>query len=43
MKQYSVQTRDIIFLKGFGFLSLANLIEKALAKKISKNVSAKNN
>ena len=43
MKQYSVQSRDIIFLKGFGFLSFANLIEKALAKKISKNVSAKNN
>ena len=41
MKQYSVQTRDIIFLKGFGFLSFANLMEKSLAKKISKIVSAK--
>ena len=35
MTHYSVQPRDQIFVKGYGFLSFA----KNMSKKISKNIS----
>ena len=35
MTHYSVQPRDRIFVKGYGFLSFA----KNMSKKISKNIS----
>ena len=38
---YSVQTRDQIFVKGYGFLSFARNMGKNAGKNISKNVSSK--
>ena len=39
--RYSVQPRDRIFVKGYGFLSLAKNMGKNIGKNISKNVSSK--
>ena len=41
MTRYSVQPRDRIFVKGFGFLSFAKSIGKNIGKNISKNLSGK--
>ena len=41
MAIYSVQPRDQIIVKGYGFLSFAKNMGKTIAKNISKNVSAK--
>ena len=41
MMRYSVQPRDRIFVKGYGFLSLAKNMGKNIGKNISKNVSSK--
>ena len=39
MTRYSVQPRDRIFVKGFGFLSFA----KNMGRNIGKNISIHNN
>ena len=39
--RYSVQPRDRIFKKDFGFLSFANDVGKNIGKNISKNFSGK--
>ena len=36
MTQYSVQSRERIFVKGYGFLSFAKNIGKNICKKIKK-------
>ena len=41
MTQYSVQPRDWIFVKGYGFLSFAKNMGKNIGKNISKNLSGK--
>ena len=41
MIRYSVQPRDQIFVKGYGFLSYAKNMGKNIGKNISKNLSAK--
>ena len=41
MTHYSVQPRDQIFVKGYGFLSFARNIGKNIGKSISKNLSSK--
>ena len=41
MQRYSVQPRDRIFVKGYGFLSLARNMGKHFGKNISKNLSSK--
>ena len=41
MKNYSVQRRDRIFVKDYGFLSFAKSMSKNVGKNISKNVSGK--
>ena len=41
MTRYSVQPRDRIFVKGYGFLSFSRNVGKNAAKNISKNVSNK--
>ena len=41
MTRYSVQPRYRIFVKGYGFLSLANYIGKNISKNISKSLSSK--
>ena len=41
MTCYSVQSRDRIFVKGYGFLSFANNMGKNIGKNISKNLSSK--
>ena len=38
---YSVQPRDRLFVKGYGFLSFAKNMGKNFGKNISKNVSGK--
>ena len=38
---YSVQPRDRLFVKGYGFLSFAKNMGKNFGKIISKNVSGK--
>ena len=38
---YSVQPKDRIFLKGYGFLSFAKNMVKNIAKNINKNLSGK--
>ena len=45
MIHYSIQPRDWIFVKGYGFLSFAKKkkIGKNIGKNISKNLSSKNN
>ena len=37
--QYSVQPRDRIFVKGYGFLSFTGNVCKNIGKNISKNLS----
>ena len=37
MTRYSVQSRNRIFLKGYGFLSFAKNLAKNIGKNISKN------
>ena len=39
--RYSVQPRDRIFVKGYGFLSFAKNMGKNIGKNISKNLSGK--
>ena len=41
MTRYSVQPRDRIFVKGYGFLSFAKNMGKNIVKNISKNLSGK--
>ena len=41
MMRYSVQPRDGIFGKSYGFLSFAKNIGKYIGKNISKNLSRK--
>ena len=41
MTHYSVQPRDRIFMKGYGFLSFAKNMGKNIGKIISKNLSSK--
>ena len=38
---YSVQPRDQIFVKGYGFLSFAKNMSQNIGKNISKNLSCK--
>ena len=38
---YSIQSRDRIFVEGYGFLSFVKNISKNIGKKISKNLSGK--
>ena len=42
MIRYSVQTRDRIFVKGYGFLCFAKNMGKNIGKNISKNLSRTN-
>ena len=39
--RYSIQPRDRIFVKGYGFLPFAKNIGKNIGKNISKNLSGK--
>ena len=39
--RYSVQPRDRIFVKGYGFLSFSKNIDKDTGKNVSKNLSGK--
>ena len=39
--RYSVETRDQIFVKVYGFLSFAKEVDKSIAKNISKSFSVK--
>ena len=41
MMRYSIQPRDIIFVKGYELLSFVRNIRKNIGKNISKNVSCK--
>ena len=41
MTRYSVQPRDRIFVKGYGFLSFARSMGKNIGEKISKSLSGK--
>ena len=41
MTQYSVQPREIIFVKGYGFLPFDKDMGKNIGKNISKNLSGK--
>ena len=41
MTQYSVQPRQRVFGKGYGFLSFAKNISKSIGKNISKNLIGK--
>ena len=41
MTRYSVQTRDRIFVKGYGFLSFAKNLGENIGMSISKNLSGK--
>ena len=43
MMRFSVQPRDRIFVKGYGFLSFAKNMGKNIGKNISKNLSGKYN
>ena len=38
---YSIEPRDIIFVKGYGFLSFAKNMSKNIGKVISKDLSRK--
>ena len=38
MTRYSVQPRDQIFVKNYGFLSFAKIVGKNIGKNISKNL-----
>ena len=41
MIRYSVQPRDQIILKGYGFLSFARIMRKIVGKNIGENLSSK--
>ena len=41
MTRYSVQPRDLIFVKRYGCLSFARNMSKNIGKNISKNISSK--
>ena len=41
MQRYSVQPRDRMFVKDYGFLSFARNIDKNVGKNISKSLSSK--
>ena len=41
MMSYSVQPRDGVFVKDYGFLSFAKNMSKGIGKNISKNSSGK--
>ena len=41
MTRYSVQPRDQIFVKGYGYLCFAKNMSKNIGKYISKNLSSK--
>ena len=41
MTRYSVQPRDLIFVKSYGCLSFARNMSKNIGKNISKNISSK--
>ena len=41
MMRYSVQARDRIFLKGYGFSSFAKNMGQNFGKNVSKNLSSK--
>ena len=41
MMRYSFHPREIIFAKGYGFLSFAKNIGKNIGKNLSKNLSTK--
>ena len=41
MIRYSVQPRDQIFVKGYGFLPFDKNMGKSIGKNISKNLSGK--
>ena len=41
MTRYSVQPRDQLFVKGYGFLSFAKTMGKYFGKNISKNLNSK--
>ena len=41
MVRYSVQSRDQIFVKGYGFSSFAKNMGRNIGKNISKNLSSK--
>ena len=41
MMCYSVQPRDQIFVKGYGFLSFDKNVDKNIGQNINKNVSGK--
>ena len=41
MTRYSVQTRDRIFVKGYGYLSFAKNTVKDIGKNISKSLGSK--
>ena len=41
MMHYSLQPRDRIFVKGYGFLSFAKNMGKSIGKNIRKNISSK--
>ena len=41
MMQYSVQSKNQIFVKGYWFLSFAKNLGKNIGKNISKNLSSK--
>ena len=41
MMRYSVQPRDQILVKGYGFLSFAKNMGKNIVKNVSKNLSSK--
>ena len=43
MTNYSIELRDRMFVKGYGFLSFAKNMGKNLGKNISKSVSNKYN
>ena len=41
MTRYSVQPRDRIFVKGYGFLSFTKNMGRNIGKNVSKNLSSK--
>ena len=41
MAHFSVQPRDRIFVKSYGFLSFAKIMGKNIGKNISKNLNGK--
>ena len=41
IRQYSVQPKNRVFVKGYGFLSFARNMGEKVTKNISKNVSSK--